>query len=470
MIATDFLGLWPLYCKHEGKDILFSSATRAFSGDFDPVGWGAFFTLGSAVGSHTLTHGVQRVDGGSIWTIDLVDRQYQIRRYWSLNTSTPDNSYSLSDIHERLHQSMKRTLDEAPDVSQSIMMSGGFDSRLMMAMLSETNANVQPIVVSHYDENSDADARFALTILKKFGIKSSIQTPDYDFFSSESFLDYLFNSDAETPSLYLFIAQVFQFIPPGMVWDGLLPGCTLVNPLHEVEDGGCFASFLAQEGKSIKGPVWNAVREVFRSDIADSFEEGFRKAWKEVTSQYSDDEDGIARYYLENRARHRTGINPFKAFQSKSQVVTLGMTKDYVEAAMAIPATEKRNHRLYRELFREYHRRALSAPLVHGNKLEPPEHFSPKFQLFCAYNRINEELRKHPRLIRSLGLNSQYRGFSPSAFLGREFMRSEDPALDPKFLDKIKNNKSVSPISKKLLFHWKVWRSLREGRFYEMLL
>ncbi len=471
VLVTDFLGYMPLYYQVKDNGVVISSMAKAFHGSCDPAGWGALISLGYTIGDSTLTDGVRRLPSGSTIAIDLMTGEMTSTKYRNLG----DVAYSggtLERVKTTLDESVDKTLGAALFREQAVMMSGGFDSRLIAFMLADRQVDFRPVVVSHRDEQLDADGTFAQAIIKKLGVECAFNVPDQDFFSSQAFLDYLFASEGEVASLYLFIAQVFQFIPArATTWEGVIPGYTLVD-FSAGKDGRTsgFSRLLAEKANAYDGKLWTAAREVFTAEVAESFQDAFDDAWKKETDRYPDNGDGVNRYLLEHKSRNRTGINPFKVFQTRTQTVSPGMTWDYISASMSIPASQKVNHALYYRLLRRHYPKALDIPFISGNVIKPAESLNVNMKIFELRNSIENFLNLRPRLRRIFQSPKRNVDFLPSSFLQSSQLSVEnDEALSPAFLARVRRGQVGSPEAMKLLFHWRVWRWIHNGELYSRL-
>lgn len=469
VIVTDFMGFYPLYFKREHGRTYFSSGTRAFSGDYNPAAWGTFITLGQTLGGATLTAGVELLPPASLIVLDLVSGEIEINQYWQ---STPQPvTPSLDQVHDALRASAEQIIAAYEDDEHHVLMSGGFDSRLIACMLTRQKQPFRGMLVSHYDENLDAETRFGMAMARKLGFPCDHRVADRNFFSSREYLDYLTSTDGEIPSLYLFISQVQQFVPRGVVWDGFIPGTLLKNaitdatPEEQVELR--WPDYLKRLGTPFDGEVWATARKLFRPEVAQQFQDAFQSYWDSVTAEYPNDEDGISDFHFDHRNRTRTLINPFKAYTTRAKVVTPGTTREFVNLSRSIPERAKRDNDFYRKLYDHYYPEANTVPLVKQIKLVPPRQFSLSFEAFRLFNRLHGNLRGRPKLMRYLGMDpNKYRFRNSDFFKVPDLYVNHDPALNQDFVNKLQTGEVVSPEAAKLLFHWRSWRWLHEQELY----
>jgi asparagine synthase (glutamine-hydrolysing) len=126
-LARDRMGIKPLYYAVSAQGFYFASnpqallATGLFATDIDPVGLHHQFSL----------HAVIPVTPGGKLTEE---------RYWTLMAKRPAESMSSEEwnqaIHDSLMQAVKKRLTIA-DVPVGVLLSGGLDSSLLVALLAE---------------------------------------------------------------------------------------------------------------------------------------------------------------------------------------------------------------------------------------------------------------------------------------------------------------------------------------------
>lgn len=145
-IARDRMGIKPFYYSLDGNRIRFASNTQALLAagdvdtDIDTAALHHQFTLHAVVPApRTLLKGVRKLEPAHCATIDRAGR-WQLRRYWGLTATRPAEPRSDSEwqeaIHGALRKSVKRRLEVA-DVPVGVLLSGGLDSSLLVALLAE---------------------------------------------------------------------------------------------------------------------------------------------------------------------------------------------------------------------------------------------------------------------------------------------------------------------------------------------
>lgn len=149
-LARDRLGIKPLYYTRDQARLCFASNTQALleasdvDTSIDPVALHHQLTLHGVVPApHTILRGIRKLAPATTLSIDRHGHE-QIRTYWQPQATRPTRFHSEQDwldvIHEGLRLAVRRRLDIA-DVPVGVLLSGGLDSSLLVALLAETGAS-----------------------------------------------------------------------------------------------------------------------------------------------------------------------------------------------------------------------------------------------------------------------------------------------------------------------------------------
>lgn len=148
-IARDRFGIKPLYYAPVAGGVRFASNTQALlaSGGIDtridPVGLHHQFTLHGVVPApSTLLKGIRKLEPGH-WLIVNPDGQMIKKAYWQLAAQRPTEQETpqteqewVDKVHESLKQAVMKRMT-ASDVPVGVLLSGGLDSSLIVALLAE---------------------------------------------------------------------------------------------------------------------------------------------------------------------------------------------------------------------------------------------------------------------------------------------------------------------------------------------
>ncbi|MEW5756353.1 MAG: N-acetylglutaminylglutamine amidotransferase [Pseudomonadota bacterium] len=145
-LARDRMGIKPLYYSQTATAFRFASNTQALleAADvdraIDPIGLHHQLTLHAVIPApRTILKGVKKLIPGTSMTVDL-DGRISVQRYWTLQAQRPAAPRSEQEwvdaIHDSLRRAVKRRLEIA-DVPVGVLLSGGLDSSLLVALLAE---------------------------------------------------------------------------------------------------------------------------------------------------------------------------------------------------------------------------------------------------------------------------------------------------------------------------------------------
>jgi len=140
------MGIKPLYFSQQDQFFRFASNTQALlaGGEvdthIDPVALHHQLTLHAVVPApRTILSGVRKLVPGTSLTIKPDGSQTQ-QRYWHLNAERPPEPRSEQEwtdaIHTALREAVRKRLEVA-DVPVGVLLSGGLDSSLLVALLAE---------------------------------------------------------------------------------------------------------------------------------------------------------------------------------------------------------------------------------------------------------------------------------------------------------------------------------------------
>ncbi len=169
-LARDRFGIKPLYYAADAARFRFASslqALRAAGGTddrIDPVGLHHQFTLHGVVPApHTILSGVRKLPPAHSLLIRADGRRVS-RRYWRLNAARPAPSRSDEEWLEVIDHALRtavRRRNEVADVPVGVLLSGGLDSSLLVALLAEGGASeLNTFSVGFEDTPQEAGSEF----------------------------------------------------------------------------------------------------------------------------------------------------------------------------------------------------------------------------------------------------------------------------------------------------------------------
>ena len=145
-LARDRLGIKPLYYMQTSQGFYFASnpqaliATGLCDTSIDPVGLHFQLSLHAVIPApRTLLKGIRKCRPGFQMTVER-DGLTKEKQYWELKAHRPTDPLSSEEWNERIHaaliESVKRRINIA-DVPVGVLLSGGLDSSLLVALLAE---------------------------------------------------------------------------------------------------------------------------------------------------------------------------------------------------------------------------------------------------------------------------------------------------------------------------------------------
>ena len=169
-LARDRLGIKPLYFSRDARCLRFASNTQALLAaggidrSIDPVALQHQFTLHAVVPPpHTILRGVRKLEQGTTMRVEA-DGRTQTRRYWQLHAQRPEMPLTeyqwTEEIHAGLRAAVKKRLEIA-DVKVGVLLSGGLDSSLLVALLAEQGvSDLMTFSIGFEDQPEEAGQEF----------------------------------------------------------------------------------------------------------------------------------------------------------------------------------------------------------------------------------------------------------------------------------------------------------------------
>jgi len=467
-VVNDFLGLQPLYTGDDGAGgWIAATETKVFPYTPDPAGWGAFVILGYPIGRASLTAHAERLRPATCLTITAgvpgvgaANRQMEASRYWTMPEEGAEPPPAEAAEALKANTAAYQALTEA----SVCLLSGGFDSRIILAALYELDVRGRrALVLDHSNLDGDLDGKLARQVAKRTNTPVHYRRPDEDFFSSTAYLDYVRAIDGSTPNLYLFIAQLASTLKgSGAAWEGLVPALALAT-LQQVGDGG-FDAFARQ-----KFNLGTPIAQVFRPAVWRGFVEAFHAEFERTRALYPNTSHGMWQWIVENRMRNRAGVNPTKVYANHAAPLMVGASRRLWETAAPVPFRRRRDHGFYLDVFRALSPRLAQVPFYSGGALHRGDAPWPAYALCRATQNGWRAIAARPRLSRLMQVGRKF-GFAPSRFVRHPSLYAEeDDMLDMDAVRRASEDAALRKVIGKQLFHWRAARWIHEDRLFSML-
>ncbi|MDH5180555.1 MAG: N-acetylglutaminylglutamine amidotransferase [Gammaproteobacteria bacterium] len=145
-LARDRMGIKPLYYNRQQHVFRFASNPQSLLAgggvdkSIDPVALHHQFTLHAVIPApRTILNGVRKLPPAHSMTIQA-DGSTSERRYWHLTARRPDSPRSEAEWTEAIHTALREAVRKrlmVADVPVGVLLSGGLDSSLLVALLAE---------------------------------------------------------------------------------------------------------------------------------------------------------------------------------------------------------------------------------------------------------------------------------------------------------------------------------------------
>ncbi|MDB6090382.1 MAG: asnB 2 [Gammaproteobacteria bacterium] len=187
VLTRDRLGIKPLFYSLRRGNLYFGSEVKCIlaaagsAGEIDPLGLDQLLTLEYTVTPTTLFNDVRKVQPGTwlTWT----DGQLLEGSFWSLAAPTPLLDMPVPELAERLRSTVTEAVRRqlVSDVPLGAFLSGGIDSSILVAAMSEVSATAPLTFSVGFSDTSYSELRHARTVANHCGTlhHEEVLTPDY---------------------------------------------------------------------------------------------------------------------------------------------------------------------------------------------------------------------------------------------------------------------------------------------------
>lgn len=471
-ICTDFLGLQPLYWYRENGVLLVATSAIAlarsgmFSATLNPGAWGALLHYGTTFLNAAYSNEIQRVPAAMTATWHANDSRLTIEEtpWWpAVNADLTLDRFDTGPVIDAFRAEIAAYRGWYP--SPTLLLSGGGDSRLILALLTESGCE-KALTVKFVDGLWSSNVRFAQFLGKTFVGKHYQTQADRDFFSSKDYLDVLQLHELSAPTVGLFIPSLFPAVRnhgASAYWDGLMPGIHAFPVVTgDNEDLHGFISRVTQKSDSdnVKAAI-----SIFRrpQDIID----GYQSELQRVKRQYSNDREEIGRFFVQNRTRNRVSKIPLQVTNAYGAALTPGVSKAVFSSILVLPVAHRQYHSLYHRIFERHFPKLLACPIISRGEFRTSQHTSLGWKAFTSVASAYKGSLLQRVVTRSLPASSQY--FRPSKLVDRvvSVVDPDHPDLNPDVVRSLMNSRSGlwrDTYAKQYLFYWKVWRDQMDGK------
>ena len=168
-VARDRMGIKPLYFNTTSEAFTFASnsqalLTQSLDKTINPIALQQQLSLHGVVPApNTIINGIQKLKPGTYVTIDS-ERNIQENTYWRPNAKRPVGNVSEEEYIERTHELLTAAVTKrmnASDVPIGVLLSGGLDSSLIVALLKEAgHERIRTFSIGFEDIDDEAGSEF----------------------------------------------------------------------------------------------------------------------------------------------------------------------------------------------------------------------------------------------------------------------------------------------------------------------
>ena len=187
LLARDRFGIKPLYYSLHGGSLWFASEVKcilAAGGSaraIDPLGVDQLLTFEYTASPTTLFEDVRKLPPGG-W-LTLSGGKLHQGRFWSLPTVDPSPARDMAELTAQVRQTLLAAVRRqlASDVPLGAFLSGGIDSSILVAAMSEVSPTPPLTFSIGFGDPTYSELRFARAVAAHCGTRhhEEILTPDY---------------------------------------------------------------------------------------------------------------------------------------------------------------------------------------------------------------------------------------------------------------------------------------------------
>lgn len=368
LIANDRYGFMPLYCYVDEHTFMFASEVKAILAvtgpqAFDWESCADFFYIGHLMGQKTLFKHIHAVDAGMAITYSKGTVHQQQYHDFTQTPVLERDAVSTERLALLFTDAVKRRL--RADETNTLLLSGGLDSRLILGVLHKLGVTPKAISLEHAGLEQGADGKYAAMIAAHLRVSCDFRHTRPDFLSSPDSLAAFYILDGSVPTWDLFIGQVYPELEPslGRVWDGLSLDLSLGGS-RRIEAGTRenVLKFIA------KRRVHRfLLRLILTPRQFRAMDRTFMQRLQDAVATIPPTENQFVNFLIKHRIRRRISINPYQLYAAQVEPVTPTTDKDFMDYVLSIPNSLRLHHRVYISMLQQHFSFLTEVPAFSGN-------------------------------------------------------------------------------------------------------
>ncbi|HIO85782.1 MAG TPA: hypothetical protein EYN42_00520 [Candidatus Poseidoniales archaeon] len=382
-LCTDPFGLHPLYYAVNNQKFLFSSSVDALirfgelSLSLDPVGISQFLHFHYYLGEHTFCNEVKRFPQGKLLNYSLRknDLHWTTYYHWKVDQDINNSAQAVQLLKSRfLESSSERVVD---DENLICLLSGGFDSRLIVANLLELGMSF-PTHTTYSDNGCLKDPVGAKLVAAELGVSNQYHELS-DKYLETYWRDKSKRINFET-TMHTWLMPISEQLPHGALnLDGLggdtlvkLPNNLHVDSLDLIEQKNWseiknrMFEWCAPPGEGIGRIINKNYREEWANGLWNSYESEFDNI------EYGPNAPSI--FILKNRTRRGIACSPTLLLTNNGMRNSMPfMDQKFVDIALRINNRLRFGGEIYQRLLADVAPSLANVPTSHDINW-PSEH------------------------------------------------------------------------------------------------
>ncbi|MCA0353369.1 MAG: asparagine synthase (glutamine-hydrolyzing) [Chloroflexi bacterium] len=175
VIARDHVGIKPVYYANLGDRLVFGSEIKAMldtgiSREIDPIGLHDYLSLNYVPGPNTIFKAIKKLQPGHMLTYEAETNAVEVKQYWDIPRVVSPHFKITDDVETDLLNLLRTVVQDQliSDVPLGAFLSGGVDSSLVVALMSEvTNQPVKTFSVGFAEKSYD-ESPYARIVAERF--------------------------------------------------------------------------------------------------------------------------------------------------------------------------------------------------------------------------------------------------------------------------------------------------------------
>lgn len=175
ILARDHMGIKPLYYAHLGDRLVFGSEIKAMldagiDRTIDPLALHDYLSLNYVPGPRTIFSAIKKLPPGHLLTYEAETHEVTIRQFWDVPRSSSNGIIISNDLETDLLNLLREVVHDQliSDVPLGAFLSGGIDSSLVVALMSEVTGQPVKTFSVGFAEKSYNELPYARIVAERF--------------------------------------------------------------------------------------------------------------------------------------------------------------------------------------------------------------------------------------------------------------------------------------------------------------